>query len=357
MKLKISDRDDVYYPVVSVMCTKLIGTETVDLDGAKADGVDKTKLKTEAKTEAVIKIDRTTKEREKELVIETVKVKVESDAEMTDRVEVKVADEIKTTAEAVIEEKVTEEEAVETAGIEAADDRESIGAEKVEVVVEADEREKADQIEVKMVGKEGEEQKGEAVLANAVAEINMQSRRRRRWYLGAWCEKISTVIVAIVAIVAAGLVGLRLAGFRVFTVMSGSMEPEYPVGSMIYVRPVDYTELKVGDVISYVANGENTIVTHRITEIKVDEGDASVLRFRTKGDMNDLADTRLVHYKNVLGTPVVAIPLIGYVAYNVQQPPGIYVALVAGTLLLAWTFMPGTLEERRRTARKSVSGV
>ena len=90
-------------------------------------------------------------------------------------------------------------------------------------------------------------------------------------------------------------------------------------------------------------------------EIEVDEKDASVWRFRTKGDANTASDANLVHYKNVLGTPIITIPLIGYFAHNIQQPPGVYVALVVGTLLLAWTFLPGTLEERRKTARKSVA--
>lgn len=180
---------------------------------------------------------------------------------------------------------------------------------------------------------------------------------RQKWQsLRRWNARLGTVITAVVAIVAVGLVGMRIAGFRTFTVMSGSMEPEYPVGSMLYVQPVDYQSLQVGDVISYVANDEKTVVTHRIVEIEVDEKDASVLRFRTKGDANTAADAKLVHYKNVLGTPMITIPYIGYFAHNIQQPPGIYIALVVGTLLLAWTFLPGTLEERRKTARKSVVG-
>ena len=126
------------------------------------------------------------------------------------------------------------------------------------------------------------------------------------------------------------------------------------MGSLIYVKPVDYTTLKVGDVISYVANDDKTVVTHRIVGIEIDEKDTSVWRFETKGDANEVSDANRVHYKNVLGTPVITIPFIGYVAHNIQQPPGIYIALVVGTLLLAWTFLPGTLEERRKTARKSV---
>lgn len=186
-----------------------------------------------------------------------------------------------------------------------------------------------------------------------VGQVDHVGERRRGFK--AWWSRLSLLVVGAVATLAIALVGLRLAGFRTFTVMSGSMEPEYPVGAMIYVRPVDYQSLQVGDVISYVANDDKVVVTHRIAEIEVDENDASVWRFRTKGDANTASDAKLVHYKNVLGTPVIVIPFIGYFAHNIQQPPGIYIALVVGTLLLAWTFLPGTLEERRKTARKSVA--
>ena len=191
------------------------------------------------------------------------------------------------------------------------------------------------------------------VLVESVQKMEEPKQRRSRWKI--LRSRVATGVVAVIAIVAIGLVGLRLAGFRTFTVLSGSMEPKYPVGSLLYVQPVDYRNLKVGDVISFVANDDKVVVTHRITEIVPDENDVSVLRFRTKGDANESPDANLVHYKNVIGTPMIVLPYIGYVAHNIQQPPGIYITLVVGTLLLAWTFLPGTLEERRKTASKSVA--
>ena len=190
------------------------------------------------------------------------------------------------------------------------------------------------------------------VLVSAVEK--MDNTRRKSHSLSVWGSRLGTLAVAVIVMVAVSLVVMRLTGFRTFTVMSGSMEPELPVGSLIYVRPVDYSTLNVGDVISYVANDEKTVVTHRIVSIEVDKNDSDVWRFKTKGDTNSTADAGLVHYKNVLGTPMFVVPFIGYVAYNIQQPPGIYIALVVGTLLLAWTFLPGTLEERRKIARKSI---
>ena len=149
----------------------------------------------------------------------------------------------------------------------------------------------------------------------------------------------TTVIVAVDVILAILMVGARAVGLRVFTVLSGSMEPTYHVGALIYVKSVDYTELEAGDVITFMLD-ENTVATHRITEVVPDEDDPDVLRFRTKGDANDSEDASLVHYKNVIGTPVFTIPCLGYVANYIQNPPGTYIAIAVGAILLLLVFLP-----------------
>ena len=50
---------------------------------------------------------------------------------------------------------------------------------------------------------------------------------------------ISTILVALVVLLALLLVGARVVGLQVFTVLSGSMEPTYHTGSLIYVKKVD----------------------------------------------------------------------------------------------------------------------
>ena len=150
---------------------------------------------------------------------------------------------------------------------------------------------------------------------------------------------ITSVLVALVVIVALLLVGARLIGLQVFTVLSGSMEPAYHVGSLIYVKDVDPFELESGDVITFMLD-ENTVATHRIVEVVPDEEDDSVVRFRTKGDANENADGSLVHYKNVIGSPVFTIPQLGYVVSYIQNPPGTYVAISAGAILLLLVFLP-----------------
>lgn len=149
----------------------------------------------------------------------------------------------------------------------------------------------------------------------------------------------TSVLVALVVILALLLVGVRVFGMQVFTVLSGSMEPVYHVGSLIYVKETDPMTLQPGDVITFMLD-ENTVATHRIVDVIPDEEDPSVIRFQTKGDVNDAVDGSLVHYKNVLGTPVFTIPKLGYLASYIQNPPGTYVAISVGAVLLALVFLP-----------------
>lgn len=151
---------------------------------------------------------------------------------------------------------------------------------------------------------------------------------------------ITSIIVALVVVLALLLAGPRLIGMRAFTVLSGSMEPTYHTGSIIYVKPVDDPRnVPDGTPITYMAS-EDTIVTHRVVGAVPDEEDPSVVRYRTKGDANDNEDGMLVHYKNIIGTPVFTIPKLGYFANYIQQPPGLYLGISFGAMLVLMMFLP-----------------
>lgn len=162
---------------------------------------------------------------------------------------------------------------------------------------------------------------------------------------------ISHILVAVVVILALLLVGVRIAGLQVFTVLSGSMEPTYHVGSLIYVKEVDQKSIEVGQPITFMLD-ENTVATHRVVEVVPDEEDSSVIRYRTKGDANNSDDGKLVHYKNVVGTPILSIPYLGYVANYIQQPPGLYVAIATCAVLLIITFVPDLLSDDKDSEKK-----
>ena len=97
---------------------------------------------------------------------------------------------------------------------------------------------------------------------------------------------------------------------------------------------------------------EDTVATHRIVEVVPDEEDASVLRYRTKGDANDTEDGSLVHYKNVIGTPKFSLPYLGYVASYISSPPGMYVAIGACAMLILLVFLPDLFGKEEKQERK-----
>lgn len=165
----------------------------------------------------------------------------------------------------------------------------------------------------------------------------------------------TTAVVIVVVLFAVLLVGARLFGLRVYTVLSGSMEPAYKVGALIYVKTVNADELKAGDVITFMLD-EDTVATHRIVEVIPDENDPAVLRFRTKGDANDAEDGGLVHCSNVIGTPVFTIPYLGYIASYIQNPPGTYVAISGGAVLLILVFLPNLFADDGARKGKTFMG-
>jgi len=178
---------------------------------------------------------------------------------------------------------------------------------------------------------------------NAIILTEEKEEKALRTFKGI-LNVFTTILVVISVIVAGLLVGVRLVGFQVYTVLSGSMEPTYHTGSLIYVKSVDYRDIESGDVITFMMD-EDTVATHRVVQVVPDEEDSTVIRYQTKGDANDAVDGSLVHYKNVIGCPVFTIPYMGYVANYIQNPPGTYIAISAGAILLLLVFLPDLFQE------------
>jgi len=165
-------------------------------------------------------------------------------------------------------------------------------------------------------------------------------------------RSVSTVLVIIVAILAFLISGIRLFGFQVYGVLSGSMEPTYAVGSLVYVKPVNPNDLKLRDVITFSVSPK-TVVTHRIVEIVPDERNASMMRYRTKGDANESADAALVGPADIIGRVAFSVPHLGNVASYIQSPPGLYVAIAVGILLIGIVIITDTPEGKNAAAAES----
>ena len=160
-------------------------------------------------------------------------------------------------------------------------------------------------------------------------------------------DTVTTVLVVLVVVFAIFLMGSRLVGLQVFNVISGSMEPTYSVGDLLYVKTVDPDSVKVGDPITFVLNEDLVVATHRVVAI-----DPVNREFTTKGDANETEDAAPVHFNNLVGVPVFAIPLLGYVSAYIQSPPGMYVAIGLGAVLLLAVFLPDFLTKKDKKEEK-----
>ena len=154
---------------------------------------------------------------------------------------------------------------------------------------------------------------------------------------------VSIVLVAIVVLIAVLLMGAKVIGFKTYSVISPSMKPAYNVGDLVYVKNVEPETIEVGDAITFVLDENLTVATHRVVEI-----DLETSHFRTKGDANDTPDANPVHFKNLIGKVVFKIPLLGYVADWVQNPPGTYIAVTVGAVLLILVFLPDMIGKRMK---------
>ena len=149
---------------------------------------------------------------------------------------------------------------------------------------------------------------------------------------------VSTILVVIIVLCAVFLMGSRLLGYSCFNVISPSMEPEYMVGDLIYVRKVDPNTIKEGDVITFLMNENLVVGTHRVVRV-----DAKNQHIYTKGDANDIEDQSPVHFNNVIGVPQFSIPKLGYVSDFMQNPPGMYITIGLGIVLILAVFLPDML--------------
>lgn len=170
-----------------------------------------------------------------------------------------------------------------------------------------------------------------------------------------------TLLLAVAAALVIAFAGVRVVGLVPFAVLSGSMEPEYPVGSLIYVKDVQPDDVQVGDAITF-RQGSGTLVTHQVYEI-----DAEQQLFYTQGIANVNGDGEIMHdaapasWSALVGRPVACIPYLGYVNVWVTQPPGLYVVvslvgvIIAVSIALELCRM-GATERRRSNSRKGGGG-
>lgn len=159
---------------------------------------------------------------------------------------------------------------------------------------------------------------------------------------------LSTAIVAVVVVLAVLLAGVRLVGLTPYTVLSGSMEPTYSVGSVIYVKNVAPATLEVGSPVTFRLN-DGIIATHRIVEIS---GEGQALSFLTKGDANETDDGKPIPASAVIGMPVFSVPYLGFISAFIQTPKGLMIVVASAITVLLCSFIIESLLPEKKKAEE-----
>ena len=163
-----------------------------------------------------------------------------------------------------------------------------------------------------------------------------------------WTNRIITGILMVLLVGVSSMIIItkisggepKVFGYQLKTVLSGSMEPGIKTGSIIAVKPVsgeDKNQLQKDDIITFM-EGENKLITHRITEVKETKND---VLYTTKGDNNNAVDSEPVLASNVVAVyNGFTIPYVGYISHYAQSNEGSALLLIIpGLLLLGYSII------------------
>jgi signal peptidase len=164
------------------------------------------------------------------------------------------------------------------------------------------------------------------------------------------------LLLTVVALLVA-MIGLpRAAGATSYTVLTGSMRPTMPPGSLVVTKPIEASKLKVGDAITYqVRSGEPEVITHRIISVSQTLGGETL--FATQGDANPHPDEKTVKAAQIRGVVWYSIPFAGYLNSLLTGEQRIWAVGSAVVFLLGYAvFMGiGAMMDTRKTRRKKIS--
>jgi signal peptidase len=141
--------------------------------------------------------------------------------------------------------------------------------------------------------------------------------------------KIITHILSYICYVLIGIYALIcipiIFKYKPLVVLTGSMEPTFKVGSIIYYKEVPQNQIKVGDIITF--KYDDTFISHRVNNI-------NGLLYETKGDANNTADNKKITYSNIVGKDMdFCIPYLGYYVKFIND--NMYLLIIVAVILVA----------------------
>lgn len=163
-----------------------------------------------------------------------------------------------------------------------------------------------------------------------------------RSLLGWVLTGLGMAVILLTLAVALLLAAPGLLGWKQMSVLTGSMEPEIPVGSMVYVEPVEPESLAEGDVVTFVQADGDT-VTHRVVKNRTVEG-----TLVTKGDANEEEDMDPVPYERVVGKVGLTLPNAGEVLGYISSDVGKVYMLAFGACGVMLVILGGRMRKAKK---------
>lgn len=143
--------------------------------------------------------------------------------------------------------------------------------------------------------------------------------------------------------------------YRLFTVVTGSMEPKYNVGDVLIAKEKDASEIKIGDAISYLGtkgNIKGKVVTHEVVDITVDENGEYL--FHSKGIVN-LVEDPVVHESQLYGVVIYKSRILSFIYSVISTDIGMFLFIVVPILYIVISEVVGVLIEKEEKRRNKVS--
>jgi signal peptidase len=165
---------------------------------------------------------------------------------------------------------------------------------------------------------------------------------------------LSGGLFGLVLLLAVVVVGVPLAtGSTPMTVLTSSMVPTYPPGTLVIVRPIDEADIRIGDAITYqLVSGQPEVVTHRV--ISISNTSLGEKLFTTQGDNNPSADEKPVQALQIRGKVWYSVPWIGYVNQLVNGGNQAFIvpAIAGGLFIYAGYTIASAIYSGARNRRK-----
>jgi signal peptidase len=187
--------------------------------------------------------------------------------------------------------------------------------------------------------------------SNNQAKEATESQKPERSLLGYLRIGLTWGFVGLVASIGAvTLVVPATVGATPLAVLTPSMEPTFPVGTLVVVKPTPVEEIRLGDVITYqIKPGDPALVTHRVVEVRsISTGET---QFLTRGDNNDATDPTVVIADQLKGKVWYSVPLAGFISMAVGASVGPVLVPLVGVALLGYagyTVIGGIASSRRQ---------